>query len=225
MWLLEELGIPYELKMYKRDENFRAPAELEKVHPLGKAPVVELIGPDGSNTLLAETGHIFEYLCGQHDASSKLAPATDAEKEKVGYYFSYAEGSLQWLLVLLLVNTTAKEKSPWFARFLVSRVLGRINSQYYLVEVHKNLAYLESVMAEQHAQNKKYFVGDKLTGADIILSFPLYENLFYNPRLVERVGELGEGLAEKYPHLKKWADDMSIEPGLLKASAATASES
>src|SRR5581483_6496031 len=57
LWLLEELGLPYEIVRYQRQPDMRAPAELRAIHPLGKSPVLT-----DSDKVIAESGAIAEYL-------------------------------------------------------------------------------------------------------------------------------------------------------------------
>src|SRR6187551_2030573 len=99
LWLLEELGLPYEVKRYQRDpQTMLAPPELRAVHPLGKSPVIT----DGENTL-AESGAIIEYLVERH-GQGRLAPARDsADRLRYGYWLHYAEGSLMPPLLMSLV--------------------------------------------------------------------------------------------------------------------------
>src|SRR5215475_4928547 len=98
LWLLEELGAPYEIKLYQRDADLRAPPSLRKIHPLGKSPVIT----DG-NLTLAESGAIIDYLVESH-ASAGLAPAAGTpERVRYIYWMHYAEGSAMPLLLLKLV--------------------------------------------------------------------------------------------------------------------------
>lgn len=205
VWLLEELELPYTLKKYARNENFRAPVELETIHPLGKLPVVEIIKQDGTIAILAESGHIFQYLISKHNPKQRLLTNLDADKERVDYFMHYCEGTLQSLIVLLLINSMVKQKSPWGIGFLASLITGALNKFYYATELFKNLEYLESLMQQQHAANSEYFVGETLTGADIILSFPIWQILFKDPVSAEkRIGQSVD-LRKKYPHLNQWS--------------------
>ena len=128
--MLEELNLDYELKTYKRTKDFRAPAELEKVHPLGKSPVIEVIR-DGKSLVIAETGHIIDYLIKNYDTSKKLVPATEEDKEQVDYFLHYCEGTLQPLLVSLLVNGYAVQMAPFPVKFLVRMITNELNKAYY----------------------------------------------------------------------------------------------
>lgn len=210
------LGLEYTLKKYLRDANFRAPAELKKVHPLGKLPVIEIIDDGGERLVLAESGHIFQYLIAKHNPNKKLLPTSDLDQEKVDYFLHYCEGTLQGLLVSLLVNSKVKAMVPFGLGFLAGRIIGAMNKGYYGSELSKNLQYLESVMQAQHAAGSEFFVGQTLTGADMILSFPLWESLFRDPqRASQRLGE-NVDYATKYPHLTQWAQKLESFPELQK---------
>lgn len=213
MWLLEELNLDYELKTYKRTKDFRAPAELEKVHPLGKSPVIEVIR-DGKSLVIAETGHIIDYLIKNYDTSKKLVPATEEDKEQVDYFLHYCEGTLQPLLVSLLVNGYAVQMAPFPVKFLVRMITNELNKAYYKTELMKNLKYLDNYLAKRKT---KFFVGDKLSGADIILEFPLIENLTDNKRIKEFAGDDFD-LRKLFPNICEWSDRILKEPKLIKAN-------
>lgn len=214
VWLLEELNLDYEIKYFKRTKEYRAPPELEKVHPLGKSPVVEVYQKDSSSPIvLAETGHIISYIISHYDTNKKLTPKSESGQELVDYYYHFTEGSFQAYLVSLLIGVFAKQKSPWVVRFLVNKVIDTINQQYYLTELIRSLNFLESQLAKK---NGGYFVGDKLTGADIILSFPVYECIFNDlPRAKEIIGDAD--LKKLYLQLSAWSELISQEPLYVKA--------
>lgn len=108
-WLLQELGEDYELVSFKRNpETRRAPEELRKVHPLGKAPVIE---DDGK--IIAESGAIIEYLLRKFDTEGKLAPVPGEEEwERHIELLHYVEGSLSAQLMPLLVEKLLGETLP-----------------------------------------------------------------------------------------------------------------
>ncbi|CUM47829.1 unnamed protein product [Debaryomyces fabryi] len=216
LWLLEELNLEYDLKVYRRTKDYRAPPELNKVHPLGKSPVIEIIKPGRSSPIiLAETGFMIDYLIRHYDTEQILVPDNEDDKELVNYYLQFAEGSLQPFLVSLLVNNMAKKMAPFGAGFLVNKVVLQINALYYGPELMKSLDFLENNLKKNKG---KFFVGNKLTGADIILSFPIYDNVFGD---LERTKAMTGGkidVVAKYPTLKAWSDTISKEPKLLKAN-------
>src|SRR5207342_772120 len=100
LWLLEELGLPYEVRRYERDtKTMLAPPEIKKVHPLGKSPVIEDQG-----MVIAETGAIIDCLVTKADG--RFGPPADAQSaNRYRFYLHYAEGSLMpWLLVMLVIR-------------------------------------------------------------------------------------------------------------------------
>jgi glutathione S-transferase len=150
LWLLEELGLPYEVKRYERDrKTMLAPPTLKAVHPLGKAPLIE---DDGQ--VIAETGAIVEYLV--ENAGGRLGPP--ARRDSVLRYrqfLHYAEGSMMPpLLAMLVVNRLGLLGRP--ARAPLQRMFGQ------------HLDWLESELA-----GRPWFAGDEFTAADVMMSFPL----------------------------------------------------
>ncbi len=150
LWLLEELGEPYEIRHYERDATTRlAPAALTAVHPLGKSPVIT---DDGLT--LAESGAIVDYLLRRHGAGSALRPAPDTPAhEQYAHWLHYAEGSAMLPLMLhMYVGRLGDAGKP---------LAPRINS-----EIANHLGYVESQLA-----GRDWLVGDSLTGADVQMSF------------------------------------------------------
>jgi len=149
LWLLEELGAPYEIVRYQRKPNMLAPAELRRVHPLGKSPVIEDAGKK-----FAETGLIVEYLVERY--GPQLAPPRDSDQYwRYKYWLHYAEGSLMPPLLLKLVIDRLG--------LLGMPARGFVRSQLKL-----HLDYLETELA-----NDPWFAGENFSAADIMLSFPL----------------------------------------------------
>ncbi|WP_420145253.1 glutathione S-transferase family protein [Sphingobium sp.] len=150
LWLLEELGEPYDVRRYERDrKTMRAPASLRAIHPLGRSPVVEV---DGHR--LIETGAIMEYLVAR--SGHRFGPPADvAGAILYRQFLHYAEGSMMPpLLALLVVNKLGLLGRP--ARPTVQRMLD------------DHLDWLESELAQ-----RPYFAGDDFTAADMMMSFPL----------------------------------------------------
>jgi glutathione S-transferase len=150
LWLLEELGIDYEVRRYDRHpDTMLAPPELARVHPLGKAPVIE----DGAR-VIAETGAIVEYLVEQ--AEGELGPPANREAVlRYRHFLHYAEGSLM---------------PPLFALLVVGRLglLGRPARTPLLAMMGRHFDWLESELSE-----RAWFAGDEFTAADIMMSFPI----------------------------------------------------
>jgi len=149
LWLLEELGVPYEMKRYQRNAQTRlAPPELTAVHPLGKSPVIT----DGDVTI-AESGAIVDYII-RHYGKGALMPAVgSADYEAYNEWLHYSEGSAMLPLMLNLYVGRLKEAG--------APLHPRIDS-----EMANHLGYVDSAL-----KGKRFFVGDTLTGADIQMSF------------------------------------------------------
>ena len=149
LWLLEELGVPYEIKFYARDATTRlAPPELMKVHPLGKSPVLE----DGGQTII-ESGAIVDYLI-RHHGKGRLQPAVGTtDFEVYNQWLHYAEGSAMLpLLLKLYVSRLGEAGAP---------LQPRIDS-----ELANHLGYVNASLAD-----REWLVGGELSGADIQMSF------------------------------------------------------
>ncbi|QUM77336.1 glutathione S-transferase [Moritella sp. 24] len=149
IWLLEELGVDYEIIAYQRDsKTFLAPAELKEIHPLGKSPVIE---DDG--LVITESGAITEYLINKY-AADKLAPKQWSQ-EYVDYsqWIHFAESSA----ILPLLLKMFVEKDGCKTNFM---------ADYADIEIAKVISYFNDALAD-----KKYLVSEQLTGADIMMSF------------------------------------------------------
>jgi glutathione S-transferase len=149
LWLLEELGLPYQIKPYQRDATTSlAPESLKKVHPLGKSPVVR----DGETTLI-ESGAILEYLVRKH-GKGRLAPAESSpDWPRYLQLMHYAEGSAMLPVMLQLYTSRLGDAA--------APLKPRIAS-----ELDNHLGYLDSELS-----GRDWFVGDDLTAADVQLSF------------------------------------------------------
>jgi glutathione S-transferase len=165
LWLLEELGVPYEIVRYKRDpETLLAPPELAKVHPLGKSPVIT----DGGDTI-AESGAILEYIADKY-GEGKLVPARGTPGyAKVRYFMHYAEGSLMPVLLLKLVFGRVKTaKMPFFVKPIARGIAGKVDAQFIAPNLARHVAFLDGELA-----NSPWLAGETLTLADIQMSYPL----------------------------------------------------
>lgn len=150
VWLMEELGLEYELELFQRNDNGSAPDALRKIHALGKAPVIR----DG-NTVLAESGAIVDYIVHRY-AGDRLAVAPAAhDYARYIYWFHFAEGSLMSLLILALVLSRVPEADASPVR---TRVLERMK---------QTLAFIDSELAQA-----TYFAGATFSAADVMMTFP-----------------------------------------------------
>jgi glutathione S-transferase len=164
LWMLEELGTPYELKRYQRDPGtMLAPPELRKVHPLGKSPVIT----DGDLTL-AESGAILEYLV-QRYGQGRFVPPAEADRVRYRYWMHYAEGSaMPPLLLKLVFDRLEKSPAPFFVRPLLRQIAGRVKSTYVEPQIALHLDYLEGELGKS-----QWFAGNEFSAADVQMSFPI----------------------------------------------------
>jgi glutathione S-transferase len=165
LWLLEELGLPYEIKRYERDPaTMLAPPALLQVHPLGKSPVLV----DGGLTI-AESGAIIEYLVERH-AGGQLAPARGTPARlRYTYWLHYAEGSLMPpLLMKLVFDRVESGPMPFFVKPIARGIAGRVKDSFVLPQLTRHLDYLESELAKY-----SWFAGEEFSAADIQMSYPL----------------------------------------------------
>ena len=152
LWLLEELGLEYEIKFYERDaKTMLAPASLRQIHPLGKSPVIT-----DADLTLAETGAIIEYLVERY-GSGQLVPAPGTpERLRYTYWLHYAEGSAMPPLVMKIVfdNFGAGDSDA--------------NSAFIAPQIELHCDYIEGELCKN-----TWFAGKEFTAADIQMSFPL----------------------------------------------------
>lgn len=165
LWLLEELGLEYEIKRYERDpKTMLAPASLRQVHPLGKSPVVTDAG-----LTLAESGAIIEYLVDRY-GNGQLIPALGTpERLRYTYWLHYAEGSaMPPLLLKLVFDQIERQPMPFFARPIAQAITGRTKRSFIEPQIALHLDYLEGELGKA-----EWFAGHEFTAADIQMSFPL----------------------------------------------------
>jgi glutathione S-transferase len=170
LWLLEELNLEYEVKHYQRDSVTNlAPNTLTLIHPLGKSPIIT----DGDVTV-AESGAIIEYLMGSYYTAASAGQLIDPQRgsevhRQYTYWLHFGEGTLMPPLVAKLVlervRTNAK---PFFVKVIANKIVDKLMAAYYGPIIAKNMDYIES-----HLAHNTWFAGEKLSGADIQMSFPL----------------------------------------------------
>jgi len=162
LWLLEELGLDYEVKRYQRDsQTMLAPPELKAVHPLGKSPVIS----DGGLTV-AESGAIIEYLIDRHGQGRLIPAHGSAERLRYTYWLHYAEGSAMPPLLMSLVFNKVRE-SP--APFLIVRgIADKVLESFVRPQLKTHLDFMEAELGKS-----PWFAGDEFTAADIQMSFPI----------------------------------------------------
>ena len=165
LWLLEELGLEYEVKRYERDrKTMLAPPSLRAIHPLGKSPVLT----DGDQTV-AESGAIVEYLLDRYGNGRLVPPAGSAERLRYTYWLHYAEGSaMPPLLLKLVFDRIETAPMPFFVRPIARAIAKKTKRTFIQPQITTHLDYMEAELAKT-----LWFAGAELTAADIQMSFPL----------------------------------------------------
>lgn len=166
LWALEELGLDYRIETYRRDPaTLRGPDALRAVHPLGKSPVLV----DGER-VLAESGAILEYLVEQHDPAGRLAAPGDEEgRQRYRYWMHYAEGSaMPPLLMSLMFSRMRSAPAPFFLRPLVRSIADRVMERYVMPQIVLHFDWMESELGRS-----TWFAGERMTAADVQMSFPV----------------------------------------------------
>lgn len=197
LWLLAELGVDYQLQIHRRDPKTNlAPSSLKAIHPLGKSPVLT----DGDK-VIAESAMIIDYLIKQYGQET-MPVITDAEQqEQIQYWLHYGEGSLMPFLVMSLIFDKIKTAPmPFFIRPIAKAIANQVLGSYISPNVSAHLA-----MIEQHLQGKTWFVGEALSGADIMMSFPL-----------EALMKKSE-IAQAHPNIKQYVERIHARAGYQQA--------
>jgi glutathione S-transferase len=196
LWLLEELGLDYEVKRYQRSaQTMLAPPELRAVHPLGKSPVIV-----EGDMVLAESGAIIETLADRYGAG-KLAPAPSSpERVRYLYWLHFAEGTAQPPLLLKLLFDRIKSKAPFFVRPVARAIADKALGTLVLPNIARNLDFMESELAKS-----EWFAGPQFSAADIQMSFPL------------EASRARGGLDEKRSRLMRFLEKIHSRPAYQRA--------
>jgi len=197
LWLLEELGLDYQIKFYQRNpKTMLAPPELLAVHPLGKSPVIT----DGDLTV-AESGNIIEYLLERYGADSGLLPAAGtAERLRYRYWLHFAEGSAMPWLLLGLIFAKMPGAVPVLIRPIAKMLAQGMRSRLVAPQQERQLKFMEAELGKDG-----WFAGAQFTGADIQMSFP-----------VEGLRARG-GLDARYPRLLHYLEAIHARPAYQRA--------
>jgi glutathione S-transferase len=165
LWLLEELGIAYEVKRYQRDaKTMLAPPALLAVHPLGKSPVIV----DGPVTV-AESGAVIEYLIDRYGGGRLIPKAGNPERLRYTYWLHYAEGSaMPPLLLKLVFDRVANNPAPWPISAIARRIASTVQNSFIAPQLKRHLDFMEAELAAH-----TWFAGEEFTAADVQMSFPL----------------------------------------------------
>ena len=163
--MLEELGVPYEVKRYERDaKTMLAPPSLIAIHPLGKSPVIV----DGDVTV-AESGAIVEYLVDKYGGGRLVPLAGTAQRRRYTYWLHYAEGSaMSPLLLKLVFDRVAGSPAPWPVSAIARRIAARVTNTFIAPNLKRHLDYIEAELS-----SLPWLAGEQFTAADVQMSFPL----------------------------------------------------
>ena len=197
LWLLEELGLDYEVRRYQRNaKTMLAPPELRAVHPLGKSPVIEDAGQ-----VLAESGAIVEYLAERYGEGRLVPPAGTPERLRYRYWLHFAEGTAQPpLLLKLLFDRVDKGPMPFFVRPVARAIAQRAKDTFIQPNIDRNLDFMERELAKS-----EWFAGAGFSAADVQMSFPL------------EAAVVRGGLDAKRPRLMGFLERIHARPAYRRA--------
>lgn len=197
LWLLEELGVDYEIKKYARDpETSLAPPELTRVHPLGKSPVVT-----HGEVTVAESGAIVEYLVGKYDDGRLLPADGTPERLAYNYWLHYAEGTFMPLMIIsLILGRIESARMPFFVKPVAKGIADKVRKGYLTENVKRNLEFMDETLS-----HTTWFCGDAFTAADIQMSFAL------------EAAAVRTNLEDAYPHLAACLERMHVRPAYQAA--------
>ncbi len=196
LWLLEEIGAKYDLKLYNRDpESNLAPADYKAISPLGTAPVIT----DG-DLALAESNAIIDYILDQHPGSSLRPVADDRHRARHLFWFHASQGSLMSIGGIEMIMRVLESRSPWPISKLLSAVFGQARKAFTGPRNAIMLAKIESDLGAA-----PWFGGDEVTAADITMSYPMES-------LRDR-----EELGEAHPNAMAWFKRVEALPSYKSA--------
>lgn len=191
LWMLEELGVPYEIQFYERDpKTMQAPESLKKVHSLGKSPVIT----DG-DLVVAESGVIIDYLARTYGKDTMLPPDSGQAWLDYTYWLHYAEGSLMPPLLMRLVFEKVKTSPmPFFIKPVAKGIADKTNQAFIGPMIDTHMDFVES-----HLADNTWFLGDDISAADIQMSFPLEASV-------------ARGIVGNRPHITAWVERVHARP-------------
>ena len=197
LWLLEELGVPYEIRKYERDpKTMLAPETLRQVHPLGKSPVIT---DDG--VTVAESGAIIEYLIERYGQGRLVPPVGTDERRRYTYWLHFAEGSaMPPLLLKLIFDRIESGPMPFFVKPVARGIARKVKGLAVEPNLKRQLDFMEAELGKS-----EWFAGNAFSAADIQMSFP-----------VEAAAQRA-GLDASRPKLMNFLKKIHARPGYRKA--------
>lgn len=194
IWALEELGLEYQIKHYKRLPTFAAPPELKAVHPLGKSPVLT----DGDLTI-AESAVILDYLQTTYDSQNQFKPKNPQDLMQYNYWMHYAEGSLMPYLVMTLVMTNMPKHVPFLIRPIAKKISEGVRGGFINPRLKEHSVFLEDYFSQHD------YAAGEFSFADIQMSFP--------------VVAMQQRTKNNTPHLTAYAERIQQRPAYQRAKA------
>jgi glutathione S-transferase len=197
LWLLEELGLPYEIKHYQRDAQTNlAPAALLKIHPLGKAPVIT-----DNDLTIAESGAIIEYIIDTYAAHWRPDKGS-AEYRRYQYWMHFAEGTAMPAFVMSLIFGKIKTaKMPFFAKPIARAIADNVLNSFVSPNIARQLSYIN-----RELKDHTWFCGANISGADIQTCFVL-----------EAAAVRASLNANEQPDAFRWLEAVRARPAYQKA--------
>lgn len=193
LWMMEELGLAYELRTWQRDSDFRAPHEARAVHPLGLFPMVEVDGQ-----VLAESGAVLEFFA---QREGKLRPSTPQGTVQYCFFMHYAEASaMPPLLVQLVVDRIRSAPMPLLARPVAKQIADRVERAYCDPAIDLHFGFIDEALGQ-----RPFFAGDELTMADIQMYYPVEAGV-------------ARGRQQR-AHLEAWLSRVRERPAFQRAQA------
>jgi glutathione S-transferase len=198
IWMLEELGLEYDVVRYQRDpKTLLAPPELRAIHPLGKAPIVT----DGSH-ILAESGVILEYLVERYGNGRFVPSHSSPEHWRYRYWMHYAEGSaMPPLLLKLVAGRIAKARVPFFMKPISRKIAASLQTGFVDPQLDLHFDYIA-----EELKPTGWFAGNEFTAADVQMSFPIESG-------VARAG------ADARPSIRSFLERIHARPAYQRALA------
>jgi glutathione S-transferase len=195
IWLLEELGLEYELKTYPRDPKTRlGPKEMYQIHPLGKFPVIT----DGDVTL-AESGAIIEYILFKYGAGRLKPVEGSPEWVQYLYWLHFAEGSFMPIVITQLILNMVYKTSPFLIKPISAAIRAKVNKGYTTPRLTGMLNYLEATLAKN-----TWLTGEEFSAADINMGLSVLLSNLHKAKDADR------------PHLRQYVQRLEQRPAYIR---------
>jgi glutathione S-transferase len=202
LWLLEELGLEYEINVYERKPGkLSAPPELRAIHPLGKSPVITDTDASGERFALAESGAILEWLAETHAPGVLAVQSEEPARRNYLYWMHYPEGSLMLpFIISLVMRQMRKARMPFFARPIAKRLTGQVLTRYLQPQIDTHLGVIEA-----HLTDNEWLAAGRFTAADVQLCYALVAS------------SSRTGWSEKYPAIGAYLSRLQARPAYQRA--------